>query len=323
VRLAAAQLAPVFLDRRATAERIAATIEQAAAAGVHVLAFGETYWPGYPLWPSATWGARFDDPSQKAAYRHYLEQAVDADGPELRDLTALALARGVYTVIGFAERGRGSGSGSIYAAIATIVPGRGLAPIHRKLVPTYEERLVWAPGDGHGLRVHPLVVEGQEVRVGALNCWENWMPQARHAMYAQGEQIHVAIWPGSVRLTADITRFVALEGRVFVLSAGGLLRTSDVPADFVLHAALPPDTTFQDGGSAIAAPDGRFIVEPQAGREGLIVAEVDLAEVAEARQNFDPTGHYARPDVFDVRVDRRRRAAVHFAADPARPDEDP
>jgi nitrilase len=153
------------------------------------------------------------------------------------------------------------------------------------------------------------------MRVGGLNCWENWLPQARLAMYAGGEDIHVSVWPGAVRNTIDITRFIALEGRVFSLAAGTLISRADVPDTFPLADQLP-DGDWADGGSAIAGPDGAWLREPVSGIEGLVIADVDVAHVREERQNFDPTGHYARADVFDLRVDRKRRAVASFSDDP-------
>lgn len=141
------------------------------------------------------------------------------------------------------------------------------------------------------------------------------MPQARHALYADGEDLHVAVWPGSARLTRDVTRFIALEGRVWSLAAGGMGSVDDVPDDFPLRdevlAAEADGPLRYDGGSAIAAPDGEWVVQPMQ-REGLALANLDPAAVRAARQNFDPTGHYARPDVFEVAVDRRRQGAVRF-----------
>jgi nitrilase len=197
-----------------------------------------------------------------------------------------------------------------------IDPVRGIVSAHRKVQPTYEERLAWAAGDGHGLRVHEVTGrDGETLRVGGLNCWENWLPQARLAMYAGGEDIHVSAWPGAARLTRHITRFIALEGRVFSLAAGSLLSRGDVPADFPLADQLP-DGDWADGGSAIAAPDGSWLREPVSAEEGLVVADVDAARVREERQNLDPTGHYGRPDIFELRVDRRRLAAARFSDDP-------
>lgn len=311
LRIGAAQVAPVFLDPAATTDRALAWIDRAAEAELDLLAFGETFLPGYPFWLEHTGGAEFGSALQRDAYRWYLERAVRVDGPELAAIAERARKRGVFVVMGIAERGPGPGSGSVYCTAVPICPERGLLTPHRKLVPTYEERLVWAQGDGHGLR--PFDVKG--VRVSVLNCWENWMPQARHALYAQGAELHVSLWPGSLQNTRDITRFVAMEGRVFSLAAAGVLRRGDVPAEFPAMVRMPdgrPDDWLREGGSCVAGPDGEWIVEPVGHREELVVASIDLADVSRARQTFDPTGHYSRPDVFDVRVDRRRRCAASF-----------
>lgn len=308
MRVACVQDAPVFLDREATTARVIDWIGRAAAAGARLVAFGEAFLPGYPFWLSLTDGARFDDPGQKEAYRAYRDAAVRSDGPELAAIAAAAAQHGIFVVLGVVERGIAPGSGSLYCTALCIDPARGVVGHHRKLVPTYEERLVWAPGDGHGLRAHDL----DGARIGVLNCWENWMPQARHAMYADGVDVHVALWPGAVRNTIDITRFVALEGRVFVLSASAVLEPGDIPAGFPLRDRLPSTARFQDGGTAIAGPDGQWLVAPLANERTLVVADLDLAAVARERQSFDPTGHYSRADVFAVAVDRRRRAAARF-----------
>lgn len=307
----AVQAAPAFLDAQETTRRIVAWIERAAEAGVRLLAFGETFMPGYPFWLSSTGGAAFDDDRQKAAFAAYLAAAVEANGPELDAVQAACGKFDVAAILGFAERGSGVATGSCYASLAFFHPTRGMAAPHRKLVPTYEERLVWSPGDGHGLRGHEL----DGVTITALNCWENWMPQARHAMYGCGSEVHVAIWPGSVRLTHDITRFMAREGRLFVVSAGATLCRADIDARLPIVDALDadPTTIYQDGGSCIAGPGGEFVVAPEPGERGLVVTTLQIDAVRAERQNFDPTGHYARPDVFDVNVDRRRRAALHFS----------
>jgi nitrilase len=303
--LALAQLAGPWLDLRARFDRLVAAARLARDVGADVVAFPETYLAGYPFWLPRTGGAAFEDPDQKACYAYYLQSALEIGGPYHRDLETLAGDLGLTLVVGVSERV----GGTVFCTLLTVRPGAGTVVHHRKLVPTYDERLVWAHGDGAGLRV--TRVEG--IGVGALNCWENWMPQARSALHAQGEEVHVGVWPGSSRLTSDVTRFAAVEGRMFAAAASGLYRVEDVPDDFPLAAALRDagDPGF-DGGSAVARPDGRWLVEPQAGREGLVVAELDPDEVAAARLTFDPAGHYARPDVFHTTVDRRRRTTTGF-----------
>ena len=312
MRIAAVQARPAWLDPAATTLQVLSWLEQAAAQAVELVAFPETFLGGYPFWLELTGGARFDDARQKRAYAEYLQAAVELDGQEVRQITEAARDLGVFVYLGAVERA-GSGAGSVFCTLLAVDPGAGLVSAHRKLVPTYEERLVWGPGDGHGLRVHTH----RGVRVGGLNCWENWMPQARHALYAQGEQLHVSVWPGNPRNTEDLPRFLAKEGRVFSLAANGLLSLADVPAAFSLRDELRECevTDYCRGGSAVAAPDGTWLVEPVVDREGLVIADLDLGRVAQERQNFDATGHYGRPDVFSVRVDRRRRAAVAFDDD--------
>jgi nitrilase len=312
MRIAAAQAHPAWGRPGPGAERVAGWIGRAGAEGVDLLAFGETHLGGYPFWLSMTHGARFDDAGQKRAYAAYLDAAVEIDGPEMALVREAVADHRVFTYLGVAERGAAAARGSVYATLVAIDPIRGVVGAHRKVQPTYEERLAWAAGDGHGLRVHTVTGrDGEALRVGGLNCWENWLPQARLALYAGGEDIHVSVWPGAVRNTIDITRFIALEGRVFSLAAGSLLSRGDIPADFPLADQLP-DGAWADGGSAIAAPDGRWLREPVSGAEGLVIADVDAARVREERQNFDPTGHYGRPDIFELHVDRRRLATVRF-----------
>ncbi len=310
IKIAAAQAHPVWLDAAATTKKVVSFLEEAAAEEVDLLAFPETFLSGYPFWVERTNGARFNDDLQKAAYAHYLEAAVELAGPELAEIVDAVRDLGVFTYLGITERGSGTARGTVFCTLVAIDPTHGIVSRHRKLVPTYEERLVWGHGDGHGLRVHQL----GDTNVGGLNCWENWMPQARHALYSAGEDLHISVWPGSLRLTRDITRFIALEGRVYSLAACGLLSLEDVPADFPLRDVLEEQESdvYYNGGSAIAAPDGSWVVEPVENREGLVMAEIDLQLVRRERQNFDPSGHYSRPDVFEVQIDRRRRRSATF-----------
>ena len=310
MRVAAAQARPHWLDAAATTRKVLAWLQDAAAQGVELVAFPETFLSGYPFWLEHTGGAKFDDAAQKRAYAAYLEAAVEIDGPELAVITQAARDLKLFVYVGTTERGTQSARGTVFCTLVAIDPAAGIVSAHRKLMPTHEERLVWGQGDGHGLRVHQF----GSSRVGGLNCWENWMPQARHALYALGEELHISVWPGNPRNTADITRFIAMEGRVFSLAANGLLSLSDVPKGFPLRDELEKAAVsdYCRGGSAVAAPDGSWVVEPVADEERLVVADLDLSLVAQARHNFDPTGHYSRPDVFSVEVDRRRRVAAQF-----------
>lgn len=303
------QMAPIWLDRALTLARVARRISTAADRGCGLIAFGEAVVPGYPWWIEHTDGARFNSRLQKSLHAHYLDQAVDIGAGHLDSTCALARRRKITVVLGTIERPRDRGGHSLYCSLVVIDATGTIVSVHRKLMPTYEERLSWAAGDGHGLRTHAVGA----FTLGALNCWENWMPLVRAAMYAQGEDLHVASWPGSDYNTRDVTRFAAREGRSYVLAASSLMRRRDIP-DSVPHAAelrrrLP--AVMGNGGSCIAGPDGEWIVPPVVGRETLIVRTVDHRRVREERQNFDAAGHYGRPDVTQLAVDRRRQATVH------------
>lgn len=301
--VAVAQIAPVWLQREATLHKMLAWVERAAREGASLVAFSEGLLPGYPFWIEHTDGARFESALQKRLYAHYCDQAVQIDAGHLAPLCAAAARHQIWVVCGVIEHDRARGL-SVFASMVTINSDGAIRSVHRKLMPTYEERLVWSPGDAHGLRCHPL----GRFHLGSLNCWENWMPLARAALYAQGESLHVASWPGSRRNTETITPFIAREGRSYALSASSVLQRDDlpdsVPALSVLRDCLPD--VMADGGSCVAGPDGHFLIEPVVGREELLLAQIDHARVREERQNFDPFGHYSRPELLSLVVDTRR-----------------
>ncbi len=301
--VALAQIAPVWLDRQATLQKMLSWVERAAREGASLVAFSEGLLPGYPFWVENTDGARFESPLQKRLYAHYCDQAVQINVGHLSPLCAAAARHQIWIVCGVIERDVARGL-SVFASMVTIDAEGAIRSVHRKLMPTYEERLVWSPGDAHGLRCHPL----GEFRVGSLNCWENWMPLARAALYAQGESLHIASWPGSRRNTETITPFIAREGRSFALSVSSVLHRDDLPDALpegnLLRDHLPE--VMADGGSCIAGPDGRFVIEPVVGREELLLAQLDHARVREERQTFDPFGHYSRPELLSLVVDGRR-----------------
>lgn len=307
-------MAAVWLDREATTAKVIDYIGRAAAKGCEFVAFGEALLPGYPFTIEWTDGARFNSDVQKDVHAHYVEQAVQIEAGHLDSICAAAAKHNIAVMLGIIERPRDRGGYSIYCSRIHIGADGTIGSVHRKLMPTYEERLTWAPGDGHGLQVHRV----GEFTVGGLNCYENWMPLSRAALYAQGEDLHVAIWPGNVRNTVDITRFIALESRSFVMSVSGVMRKTDIPAD-TPHIEMMLERCpeiMANGGSCIAGPNGQWVIEPVADLEDIFVATIDQREVRRERQNFDLAGHYSRPDVTRLVVDRRRQGLVSFEDQP-------
>jgi nitrilase len=198
----------------------------------------------------------------------------------------------------------------LYCSLVYINQNGIISSVHRKLVPTYEERLIWSNGDGKGLTVHSLGA----FTVGGLNCWENWLPLARTALYAQGENLHVSVWPGNVRNTENITRFIAKESRSYVIAASGLLQKKDItePIPYFEEIVANAPEFLANGGSCVAGPDGNWVLEPVIEREALLITTLDLKEVIKERHNFDPSGHYSRPDVFQLKVNRARQTIIDF-----------
>jgi nitrilase len=313
LKVAVAQIAPVWLNKAETIKKVKEQIQQAGKADADLVVFGEGVVPGYPHWIGYTNGAAWDSKVQKEIHAHYAKNAIQIEKGDLNEICHLAQIYEISIYLGVIERPIGRGGHSLYCSLVYINQKGDIKSVHRKLQPTYEERLTWSPGDGNGLQVHQL----KEFTVGGLNCWENWMPLPRAALYGQGENLHVAVWPGSYRNTHDITRYIAKESRSYVISCSALMTKDDFPNDIPHYDLIMenvPDI-LTDGGSCISDPRGEWVVEPIMNEEKLIVAEIDINRVFEERQNFDPSGHYSRPDVTKLTVNRERQSIIHLKDD--------
>lgn len=310
LHLALAQISPVWLNKEATTEKIIDTINNAGKEQAELIVFGEGVLPGYPHWLAYTNGAGWNLDINKTLHAHYCNNAVCIEDGDLDEICNMLKSHSMSCYLGIIERPKDRGGHSLYASLVFINSAGEIKSVHRKLQPTYDERLTWSPGDGHGLQVHKL----KQFTVGGLNCWENWMPLPRASLYAQGENLHIAVWPGSEHNTKDITRFIARESRSFVVSVSSVMTTKDFPEDtpFLNDILKNAPTQLSNGGSAIAGPDGEFLLEPVINKEGIIYKTIDFKNVYKERQNFDPVGHYSRPDVTQLHVNRERQSTVVF-----------
>lgn len=310
LKLALPQLAPAWLNRDAGIEKVIDAIDDSAKESADLIVFSEAFLPGYPFWLSGTGGAEFNSPTQKEIFAHYSDQAVTIKKGHLDAICKRLAEHSMACYLGIIERPLDRSGHSLYCSYVYINGEGEIKSVHRKLQPTYEERLAWSPGDGNGLQTHSL----GDFTVGGLNCWENWMPLSRAAMYAQGEDLHIACWPGCLRNTEDLTPVLAKEGRSFCVSVSAIMRPSDVRDDtpFADEIRKAIGDWPADGGSCVAAPDGTWLLEPVTKEESLRFCELDPKLVREERQNFDPTGHYSRPDVTRLVVNRNRQAIASF-----------
>ncbi|RUA06394.1 MAG: carbon-nitrogen hydrolase family protein, partial [Flavobacteriia bacterium] len=255
LRIGMAQIAPVWLNKEGTLKKIVETLEKAVAEQCELVVFGEALLPGYPFWLALTGGAEWNTKLNKELHAHYAHNAVDIDAGELDVVCRMCKEHNMSVYLGIIERPADRGGHSLYCTLVYVDQHGKIRSTHRKLQPTYDERLTWAPGDGHGLQVHPL----KKFHVGGLNCWENWMPLPRTALYGLGEDLHIAVWPGNKHNTQDITRFIARESRSYVVSVSALMRYEDFPADtpHINRILEKAPKVLANGGSCIAAPDGQ------------------------------------------------------------------
>jgi len=297
-KVATVQTASVFMDRAATVEKAIGLIREAAKGGAKLIVFPEALVPTYPVWSWFLKPSQFDE--IEALYSAYLDQSVDVPGPETRALGKAAREAGVHVVIGVTERNTEASGASLFNSLVFICPDGEVVGKRRKLVPTAAERMVWASGDGSTVGV----VKTELANLGALICWENYMPLARYAMYAEGAELILApTWDQSDLWQASM-RHIAKEGRAYVVGCSSLMRSSDIPGRFGLGPFLPDTEWLNRGGSVIVDPEGTVVAGPLFKEEGILYADVDPVAFRGLKWNLDVAGHYARPDVFTFAVDR-------------------
>lgn len=299
-----AQFAPVHFNKKATLQKLRGIIEEAASKKVHLLAVGETWLSGYPAWLDySTNISQWDAPEMKQAFIEMFESSITVPGPETNEVGQLAAKHKMGIVLGVNEKvEQGPGNGTLYNSVLIFNEDGKLATHHRKLMPTFTEKLLYGLGDSGGLKATSI----HGARTGALICWEHWMPLTRQAMHNSGEDIHVALWPNVHEMLQVASRHYAFEGRSYVLAVGQIMKASDVPEGIKLSKEFEdPDKLLLKGGSCIIGPDGKFIVEPIFNEEKLIVADLDISKVYGERMAMDTSGHYSRPDVFKFKVKKK------------------
>ena len=308
-RVAVVQAAPVAFDVIRTLEKVRALAADAAKRSARLTVFPEAFVSAYPrgLGFGATVGSRTLEGRED--FRRYWESAIDVPGPHVDQLADIARAAATVLVIGVVERS----GGTLYCSVLFFGPDGSYLGKHRKLMPTGSERLVWGFGDGSTLPVVQTAIG----RIGAVICWENYMPLLRAAMYAKGVEIYCAPTADGRDTWLPTMQHIALEGRCFVLSANQFARRRDYPADYSTAFGDDPETVLSRGGSCILGPLGQVLAGPDFAGETILTADIDLDDIARARLDFDAVGHYARPDVFRLIVDETSRSPVEFRVIPS------
>lgn len=305
VHIAIVQAGPVYLDLPHSLQKLETTVGEAAKEGAELIVFGETWLTGYPAWldhcPNA---ALWNHEPTKQVFSRMWQNSVTVPGAATQLISKLAKLHKMVIGIGINEKVEaGPGNGTLYNSFLLFDSSGELLTHHRKLMPTYTEKLLYGLGDARGLKV-PSTSLG---RIGGLICWEHFMPLSRQAMHNEGELIHLALWPTVHEMHQVASRQYAFEGRCFVIAAGQIMRGKDFPPELDLpeHLKNKPDELILNGGSAIIGPDGFYEMKPQYGKEGIIYHMLnDLDKIHREKMTLDTSGHYQRPDVFELKIKR-------------------
>ncbi len=308
-KIAIIQHPPCFLSKTQTITRATELLHEAATQGAQLIVFTEAFIPGYPAWiwrlrPGGDYGLSSE------IHARLLHNAIDLESQDLDPLFEAARQHQVTVVTGLHERDGQHSRATLYNTVIVIGPDGTLLNHHRKLMPTNPERMVWGFGDGRGLNV----VDTPVGRIGTLICWENYMPLTRYTLYSQGVEVYIAPtydsgdgWIGSLQ-------HIAREGCCWVIGSGNVLRASDIPDDFPQKAMLYPDAEewINPGDSLVIAPGGEIVAGPLRKETGILYHEIDSNKAAEAKRAFDVAGHYARPDIFTLHVDKQPQSSIVF-----------
>ncbi len=297
--VAAAQAAPIFLDRKATLEKACDLIAEAGRAGAKLIVFPEAFLPAYPDWVSIIPANRPD--LLNALYVELVENSISIPDDSTEKLCRTARKSKINVVMGINERNREASNASLCNSLLYINDSGSILGKHRKLVPTASERTLWSPGDGSTLETYATSAG----ILGGLICWENYMPLARNAMYIRGIQVYVAPTWDSGCMWISTLQHIAKEGGVFVIGCCMPFRKRDIPNRYEFKHLYPEETEWiNPGNSCIIAPNGKIIIGPVKEKEEILYAEIDLKQILESKRTLDVAGHYARPDVFDFKVNR-------------------
>jgi nitrilase len=301
-KVAVVQASPVVFDRERTVKKVHALATEAARKGARLVVFPEAFVSAYPRGMDfgAVIGSRSDKGREQ--FRRYWESSIDVPGPAVEVLGETAKACQIYLVIGVIERDQGT----LYCTVLFFSPDGGYLGKHRKIMPTASERLVWGFGDGSTMPVFDTPLG----KIGAVICWENYLPLMRTAMYAKGIELYCAPTADPRESWIASMRHIAVEGRCFVLSCNQFNRRRDFPGDYGADLGNDPDAVVTPGGSCIVDPFGNFLAGPNTEDEVILTAEIDRAQIVRGKYDLDVVGHYARPDIFELHVDERSKKPV-------------
>ncbi len=308
LRIAIVQHRPVHLNLEASTQKAIALIKEAVQCGAQLIVFGETWLSGYPAWldhcPEI---AQWNNDATKEVFALMHTNSVDVHGAEMKRLCDAAKEGSVMICMGINEKiVEGIGNGTIYNAFVIIDEKGQIVNHHRKLVPTFSEKMVYGNGDAAGLKT----INTQWGKLGGLICWEHWMPLSRQVLHNENEMIHIALWPTVHEMHQVASRHYAFEGRCFVIAVGQMMQVKDIPAALSLpeHFKNDPEKYILNGGSCVVDPSGKYLLEPQFDKEDILYCTIENFDTAiKEKLTLDTTGHYSRWDIFDFKVDKKRK----------------